>query len=140
MKGKKLSVKERREKIENDEHYRKQVFKELCDHVARGYSSDCFGPLSYETIVKYLSLYPKEFCEEEFIEAQRKGKEMWEGIGQRQSNGSCLGNSRSWFYNMAHRYKWSDRVQVENEHKGQVAINVVSYASTQRPSQDTSEH
>ncbi len=138
MKGKKLSCQERTEKLERDASYRKQIFKDLLVHISKGFSLDCFSALSENTIRTYIKQYPTEFVQEELEQAMRDGKESWEQIGYRQSNGSCLGNSRSWFYNMAHRYKWSDRVQVEAEHKGQVAVNVVSYASTKAPS-DTVE-
>lgn len=135
MKGKKLTAKERQDKLESDEQFRRVVFKDLCAHLAKGHSIDCFSALSENTIRSYINLYPKEFVGVEIEQALRDGKEMWESLGTRQANGSCLGNSRTWFYNMAHRYKWSDRVEVQNEHKGQVAVNIVSYASTKLPVQ-----
>ena len=130
MKGKKLSHKERVEKLEADSTERKRVFKELCDHLARGYSLDCFGPLSVISINKYLKSFPLEFVQEELENAMRSGKEYWETIGSKQANGQCLGNSRTWFYNMSNRYGWRDKIDVEAEHKGQLAVNIVSYASS----------
>lgn len=129
MKGKKLSAKERREKLENDKSERRKIFRELCDHVSRGYSLDCFGPIGDDSIRKYLKVYPEEFVQEELDDAMRKGKAQWEDIGHRQANGTCLGNSRTWYYNMANRYGWREKLEVEAEHKGQVNINVVSYAT-----------
>lgn len=129
MKGKKLTLKERNEKLERDQNERRKIFKELCAHVERGYSLDCFGEMSVFTIKKYLKTYPEEFCEEELEEAVRKGKGHWEEIGYRQANGACLGNSRTWYYNMVNRYGWHEKSQIETEHKGQVNVNVVSYAS-----------
>lgn len=129
MKGKKVSTKERRQRAEQSATDRRKLFHELCNHVAQGYSMDCFPPLSDTTIEKYLNLYPEEFCREELIEAQRKGKVFWEGLGRRQASGDCLGNSRTWYYNMANRYGWREKLDIEAEHKGQVQVNVVSYAS-----------
>jgi len=129
MKGKKLTTKERREKLEQDKNERRKIFKELCEHVGRGFSLDCFAPLSVTSIRGYLKMFPDEFIEEELVEAQRKGKSHWEDIGYRQASGSCLGNSRTWYYNMANRYGWREKLEVEAEHKGQVAINVISYAT-----------
>ena len=80
--------------------------------------------------------YPEEFPREEIELALVKGKEMWERIGLRQANGTCLGNSRSWFYNMANRYGWREKLDVEAEHKGEISVNVISYAS-QKARQDT---
>jgi len=95
MKGKKLTLKERQAKLEEDKNERKKIFKELCDHVRAGYSLDCFGPLSEVSIRKYLKVYQEEFIQEELDAALRESKTYWEGIGRRQANGECLGNSRS---------------------------------------------
>lgn len=131
MKGKKMTVKERLEKLERDKSERRKIFKELCDHVSNGYSLDCFGALSDKSIASYLLQYPEEFVREELDDALRRGKNFWEGVGIRQANGSCLGNSRTWYYNMANRYGWREKLEVEAEHKGSVNVNVVSYASQQ---------
>ena len=113
---------------------RKRVFKDLCNHIKAGYSLDCFSTISEITILEWLKVYKDEFIEEDLYNAMREGKQGWESIGRRQSTGECLGNSRAWFYNMAHRYKWSDRVQVESDNKHAVSVNIVSYASQQVPS------
>lgn len=135
-----MTSKERIAKLERDAVERRKIFKELCDHVASGKSLECFAPLSDQSVRNYLKLYPLEFVEEELIEAKRKGRDTWEELGIRQANGSCLGNSRTWYYNMANRYGWRERLDIEAEHKGNVQVQVVSYAS-KRPPQDTpSEH
>ncbi len=139
MKGKKLSVKERLVKLEQDKCERRRIFKELCDHVSAGLSIESFGPLSETSIRKYLVSFPEEFCQEELDEAKRKGKAYWEGIGKRQASGDCLGNSRTWFYNMANRFGWREKLEVEAEHKGGINVNVISYAS-RKPSTDKPEH
>lgn len=129
MKGKKMNCIERKKKIESDINERKRVFKELCNHLKEGLSMECFSDLSIPSIKLYLQKYPDEFKEELIEKSFREGRNMWENIGRSQSNGSCLGNSRSWYYNMANRYGWREKLEVEAEHKGNVNINVVSYAS-----------
>ena len=129
MKGKKCTNQERRERLKTCEIERRKVFKELCQHVSNGFSIDCFAVLAIETIQKYMQEYPREFIQEQLNEAIRKGKDMWEGIGYRQANGQCLGNSRSWYYNMANRYGWREKIDIEAEHKGSMQVNIVNYAS-----------
>lgn len=138
MKGKKISVKERQAKVEQDKNERRRIFKELCTHIANGYSLDCFGPLGFDSIKKYLKVYPEEFVQEELDNAVREGKNYWETLGRRQSDGTCMGNSRSWYYNMVNRFNWHEKAQIETEHKGQVNVSIVSYA-TKKDSTDTQE-
>jgi hypothetical protein len=122
--------------MESDKIERKRIFKELLVHISLGYSLDCFPVLSDISIKEFVSKYPEEFVEEELIEAMRSSKLMWEDIGKKQSIGTCLGNSRSWYYNMVNRFGWRERMEVEAEHKGTIAVQVVSYASTREPSKD----
>lgn len=129
MKGKKMSVRERLELLRTSKEERKIVFKEILAHVRRGRSLSCYGLIDERTIFNYIVKFPDEFIAEELDIALRDAQEGWENIGRRQAEGSCIGNSRSWFYNMAHRYKWSDRVDVTTEHKGEVKVNIVNYGS-----------
>lgn len=126
-----MSLRERSKKFAEDETYRREVFIALLKHLENGYSLDCFSECSDDSIRKYLKLYKNEWNEEELQQAQRKGKGTWEGIGFKQANGECLGNSRSWYYNMANRYGWREKLDIEQENKGQVQVNIVSYASQQ---------
>lgn len=130
MKGRPHRVKEEKAKFEADPKHRAKVFQELLLHVKRGFSLDCFKKMSLTAICEALLKHPEEFDKEELEQAQREAKEGWEHIGRRQAEGTCLGNSRSWFYNMSHRYGWSDRVDVKAEVQGSLAVNIVSYAST----------
>lgn len=129
MKGKRITVKERKEALTQSPIERRKVFKELLDHVGKGYSIKSFSELSEESINNYLKAFPEEFDREELDRALRKGMELWENIGYRQANGSCIGNSRTWYYNMANRYGWREKLEVEAEHKGSIAVQVVSYAT-----------
>jgi hypothetical protein len=116
---------------------RKELFKKLCRHVRVGYSLDCFSELSETTCRKYLETYPEEWPREEFEKALRDGKQAWEDIGKRQAMGTCMGNSRSWYYNMSNRYGWRDRVDVEADTRSTLQVQVVSYSRKDTP--DASE-
>ncbi len=133
-----ISNKDRIAKLESDKIERRKVFKELLLHISQGFSLDCFGLLSDTSIKHFLKIYPEEFVQEELSNAMRDSKHYWEDIGRRQANGSCLGNSRSWYYNMANRFGWREKIDIEAEHKGTVNVNVVSYAS-RKPSQSTED-
>lgn len=128
-KGKKLTSLERRALLDSSPSERRACFKRLLNHVRQGYSLDCFSDLSLNSILEFLKSYPLEFPAGELEDAKRDGKQGWEAIGRRQSDGTCLGNSRSWYYNMSNRFGWRDKIDVEAEHKGSVNVNVVNYAS-----------
>lgn len=134
MKGKKLSHAEFVAKLDRESTERKKLFKQLCDHVATGYSVDSFYLVGDTTIDRFFKTYPEDFVREDFELAKRKGKANWESIGYRQSTGECLGNSRSWYYNMANRYGWKEKLDVEAEHKGNVNVSVINYATSKQPS------
>lgn len=128
VKQKKMSGRERRQLIETSVSERQRVFKELLMHLRGGYSLTSFGPLSEHTISLYMERFPGEFCVEDIQDAQREGFTMWEQIGKRQAEGTCMGNSRTWYYNMSNRYGWSDKQKIEQDVSGSVAVNVISYA------------
>lgn len=136
MKGKKQTIKEKESKLESDKAYRRKLFGELLKHIEAGYSLESFPELSPNSIRGYLQRYKEEFVQEELDAALRKARGYWEDIGKRQANGQCLGNSRTWFYNMANRFGWREKIEVEAEHKGSLNVNVVSYA-TRKASQDS---
>lgn len=136
MKGKKLTLSERKAKLEADKTERRKVFNELLRHIQAGYSLESFDLLSPNTVRGYFVKYPEEFVQEEYDASLRKGRGFWEDIGKRQANGQCLGNSRTWFLNMANRFGWREKIEVEAEHKGSLNVNVVSYAS-KKPSRDS---
>jgi hypothetical protein len=125
--GKKLSASERMEKLEESAAERKACFRELLKHIEDGFSIDCFGPLGEDSIKLFFDKYPMEFEKGELYDSIRKGKQGWEEIGKRQATGHCIGNSRSWYYNMANRYGWSERSKVEADVKGSVTVSIVNY-------------
>lgn len=115
-------------KLEADVEYRKEIFEKLLEHVRGGFSMDSFSEISEGSVKNCVGRFPGEFDANMLERAVREGKHGWEKIGRDQATGKCLGNSRSWYYNMAHRYGWSDRVDARVEHSGSVAVEVVSYA------------
>jgi len=130
---KRMSGTEIRKKMEQSKEYREEIFERLLTHIRAGYSVDCFSELGTAAIEACCVKFPFEFVKEELVRAEREGKSGWEKIGRQQSTGQCLGNSRSWYYNMSHRYGWSDRVDARVEHAGSVAVEIVSYARNVKP-------
>lgn len=127
------------QRIERDRDFRKKIFKELCNHLILGYSLTCFGPLSQYSIDKYLKLYPLEFVQERLEEAQRQGQGGWESIGRKQATGECIGNSRSWYYNMANRYGWREKIDVDSKVNGLATVTVINYSDINKPSQPSTD-
>jgi hypothetical protein len=139
MKGRKMTIRERQQLMRTSAIERRKVFRELCEHVAKGYSVECFPELQAKMLGDYQKLYPEEFVQEELDVAKQRGQRMWEGLGHAQASGNCLGNSRTWYYNMSNRYGWRDRVDVKAEHSGGVQFSVVSYAADRQLSEDIPE-
>lgn len=129
-KSKPLSAREKRERLEKDVEYRKELFRKLQDHVAQGFSVSSFEHLSEHSIKKYCEEFPEEFLIDDLEESMRKSKTFWEGIGLAQAQGKCLGNSRSWIYNMANRFGWREKQEIEAKHEAQVQVSIVDYAGT----------
>lgn len=116
--------------LHEDKDERVRIFRDLCRHCEQGYSLDCFADLGREALETCLEAYKDEFSREKLAEAQRKGRAFWERVGRQQALGECLGNSRSWYYNMANRYGWRERVDMSTESKGALEVHVINYASS----------
>lgn len=134
MKGKKLNGSEKTKLFAESSEYRKEVFRELERHLSDGYSMDCFVPLDQQTIEEATKKYPLEFDPVAIKEAQRAGKSGWEALGRAQANGTCMGNSRTWYYNMNHRFGWTDKQSIDHKVDGQISVSIVNY-SKPKPSQ-----
>lgn len=129
---KKLNAKEFNRLFASDSNLRTSTFKELKKHLLSGSSLDCFPSLSEESIRNAIKTYPLEWPVEEFENTIREAKDGWERIGRRQAEGTCLGNSRSWYYNMSNRYGWSDKSKVETSGSSSITVSIVDYASNKR--------
>lgn len=124
--------------MDKDNSLQVTVFEELTKHIRAGYSIDCFGPISSNCIEECVKAYPEVWSQARLVEAMRHAKCGWESIGRRQADGSCLGNSRSWYYNMSNRYGWSDRQEVKTTGTQAVNVSIVSYQAA-KPTQDAAE-
>lgn len=121
-----------------DVSLQQDIFNQLLIHIKAGYSLDCFGPMSETEIKECVKAYPDVWDQSELIEAIRLAKSGWENIGRRQAEGTCIGNSRSWFYNMSNRYNWSDKQKIETSGTQALNVSIVSYQAAQA-SKDTPE-
>ena len=124
--------------FEADEAARYKLFEDLCEHLAEGYSMESFTGCSKFRLDKLIGLFPQVFERESLDKARQMGRLSWELIGKRQADGRCLGNSRTWFYNMANRYGWRDKVDLQAETKGQLSVQVVNY-SIERNDDDSTD-
>lgn len=106
---------------------RKEVFELLKMHLHSGFSMDCFTHLSLGEIHSFVSEYPCEFCAKQLEIVVREAKAGWENIGREQATGKCIGNSRSWYYNMQNRYGWTDKIDMKSDIKGNINVSVVKY-------------
>lgn len=134
MKGKKLTFKEKIKAIYEEPAETRRAYQRLLNHLAEGFSPDTCSPLTEKIVAELCEKWPDIWIAEEIGDAMMRGKLAWESIGRRQADGSCMGNSRSWYYNMSNRYGWSDRQTVDAKVEGSVSVNIVNYSS-KKPSQ-----
>lgn len=126
-------VKEIKERLHACEKFRGEMFNKYLSHIEQGLSLDCFGLISKKLIDELIEKYPEEWCKDDIERSFEEGKRSWEVLGRKQADGTCLGNSRTWFYNMSHRYKWSDRVDITSQNNHAVSVNVVNYSTKKSP-------
>lgn len=127
VRGKVVGAEERKKRLEESAEERRKMFSRVCAHLRAGYSLDCFDELSEAAVKRYIEAFPAEFCPHEYARACRLGKLGWEQIGRRQADGTCIGNSRSWYYNMSNRYGWSERSQIDADVRNAVSVTVIKY-------------
>lgn len=127
-KDKKLNATEFNAQFGSDALLRANTFRALLLHLRDGYSMDCFGPMSEKSIFEATKNHPLDFKLEEIEIALRDAKTGWERIGRQQAIGTCVGNSRSWYYNMSNRYGWSDKQKVETSGSQALNVSIVNYS------------
>ena len=135
MKGKRLTYKEKLARLHASKPERVALCSRLCQHLASGFSIDSFNEITADNMRTILEAYSEDFPRDDIECAMQAGRAMWENLGYKQAAGTCLGNSRTWFYNMSNRYGWSERTESKHEHKGAVAVQVVQYSPPQTTSQ-----
>lgn len=108
--------------------YRPEYCKDFVEHLAQGFSIECFpatlyekygddAPSGKETIYTWCENFP------EFLDAKRRGEslgqKLWETIGRAGASGKLMNfNSTAWVFNMKNRYRWRNEVQIE--HSGSI--------------------
>lgn len=140
MTGKRGSVRKAAEKRISDKYtllsedsdegikHRIEVFEELLEHLRRGYSLDSFGMASRDTILLMLKTHAAEWPEKDLWNAVRKGQELWESLGYKQAAGLSMGNASAWKFAMSAKYGWTDKIEVNANHSGNVDVTIVDYA------------
>lgn len=108
---------------------RAKMFSQLCKHVEDGYSLDSFPDLTKHMLTLLFDQFPEEFSVKRLELASKTGLKYWEGIGRSQADGTCLGNSRAWVYNMINRYQWSDRLDLKADVKGSLNVSITNYST-----------
>ena len=132
-KGKKTTMQDRVARAAADQSYRRGLCAELCRHLASGYSVKSFCGTTPGHISRLRAEYPDDFPEDEIELAIACGQDSWEKIGRRQAEGSCLGNSKSWIYNMSNRYGWRERTDVSADVRQAVSVSIVDYSTKKKP-------
>lgn len=112
------------------------ILKKFFEHVEQGFSVESFPDAKKITIDKWLN--ELNYDEEILEKSKRKGRLVWEIIGKKQSEGTCLGNSRSWYYNMANRYGWQDKISVDADVKGALSVEIVNYSRSKEEKKEDS--
>ena len=125
---------ERVDALLNSSDARQELCQALCLHLADGFSMTSFTGCNFSFLSRLRKEFPHDFNEAIIELAQDYGADMWEKLGKSQASGECQGNSRTWFYNMAHRYGWSDKIDVKADIKGSLNVNIVNYASPEASS------
>lgn len=95
--------------------YKKKYCQLLIDHMKKGLSFEAFGAVAD---VSKETLYTWTEKHSEFLDAKRRGEQhsrlLWESIGLKASAGQISGFSASaWIFNMKNRFRWSDRMEIE---------------------------
>lgn len=82
-------------------------------HCNNGFSDECFVPCDMRTFRKYVEKM-NELQTKRVDEAQRKRQMFWEGMGTAGTFGHLPGfNGNAWRYNMANRFDWRDKRDVD---------------------------
>lgn len=99
--------------------YKPEYCQMLIDHMAQGYSYECFGAtidVARSTVFKWADDFP------EFSDAKRiafdKCLVFWEKLGIEHvltsKNAKSL-NTGVWVFNMKNRFKWTDRQEITGQ-------------------------
>ena len=95
---------------------RKEVSKKLCEHLRKGLSLHCFGPLSKNAISNYIERYPEDMNPSAIDEAYREGLMAFEELGTNAAKGHVPDfNSAAYRMIMQNKFQWVERSKTESE-------------------------
>lgn len=97
--------------------YKKAFCQQLLTHMGEGLSFESFASeigVHRDTLYEWAKQYP------DFSDAKKRGTDLalkwWERIGQAGMVGKIKGfNAAVWIFSMKNRFKWSDRLAVDDE-------------------------
>ena len=116
------------EKFKTDESRRK-LFKDLIEHLESGLSHHTFVPCDWETVERYVLLYPQVFEAQTILEARRRGHAWWEKLGATGAAGKIPHfNATAWLFNLKNKYPdvWKDKTEVDQTlHHDPIEIQIV---------------
>lgn len=89
---------------------RKEICRQLCEHLREGFSFNCFPPLSHNAIRRYIEAYPDDMNSSDIDQAYREGIHGYEKIGNDAIKGLIPGFQNG-AYNLIMRNKagWIDK-------------------------------
>lgn len=96
---------------------RKEICRQLIEHLESGLSWTCFAPLSHKTIQEYMIKYPIDFPPESIEAAFRKGSAKVEQLGWAGTMGKVQGfNPSSWKFIAMNRAGWKEKSDTKTAH------------------------
>lgn len=102
---------------------RKRLLKEYLKHIRSGFSDKSFALCDMDTFQSYCEKYPNDFPTDMIDHARRERLLFWEKIGIDGTMGIIRNfNSRSWEFNMKNRFRWSEKIEVDN--KGNIVTSI----------------
>lgn len=106
-----------KEKFKTQEE-RQKLCDAWCEHLQNGYSKQSFPLCDYDTIERYVKLYPADFPADRLEKAMKINRMFWEGLGIDGTKGKINNfNASSWKYNMANRFGWRDKQDHTSDNK-----------------------
>ncbi len=110
---------------------REKLLKKYLQHTRYGYSDKSFALCDMDTFQSYCDKYPNDFPSDMIEQARRERLLFWEKLGIEGTKGKIHSfNSRSWEFNMKNRFRWSEKIEVEN--KGNIVTSITFVEKKQK--------
>jgi len=105
--------------------YKPEYCQMLIDHMAKGYSFECFGAdvlVTEKTLYNWIDSHP------EFLQSKRLGEKLcqkwWETLGRGLAAGKTQGNAAVFIFNMKNRFGWTDKRDLQLS--GDLKVNSIT--------------